>query len=114
MSKRIYVGGLPFSTTENELNALFATYGVVSNTKIITDKYSGQSRGFGFVEMANDPEALAAMEKLNGSDFGGRKLTVNEAKPMEARTGGGGGGRGGFGGGGRDGGRDSGRGGNRW
>ncbi|HAF94974.1 MAG TPA: RNA-binding protein [Elusimicrobia bacterium] len=113
MSKRIYVGGLPFSTTENELNALFATYGAVSNTKIITDKYSGQSRGFGFVEMANDPEAVAAMEKLNGSDFGGRKLTVNEAKPMEARTGGGG--RGGFGGGGRDGGgRDSGRGGNRW
>jgi len=105
MSKRIYVGGLPFSTTENELNALFATYGVVSNTKIITDKYSGQSRGFGFVEMANDPEALTAMEKLNGSDFGGRKLTVNEARPMEARSSG----RGGFGGG-----RDSGRGGNRW
>ncbi|HAH31399.1 MAG TPA: RNA-binding protein [Elusimicrobia bacterium] len=121
MSKRIYVGGLPFSTTENEMNALFATYGVVSNTKIITDKYSGQSRGFGFVEMANDEEAVAAMEKLNGSDFGGRKLTVNEAKPMEARTGGGGG-RGGFGGGGGrgggfgggGGGRDGGGRGNRW
>ena len=105
MSKRIYVGGLPFSTSEGELNSLFATYGAVTSAKIITDKYSGQSRGFGFVEMANDDEAFAAMEKLNGSDFGGRKLTVNEAKPMEARSGGGG--RGGFGG------RDSGRG-NRW
>ncbi|HCC46976.1 MAG TPA: RNA-binding protein [Elusimicrobia bacterium] len=97
MSKRIYVGGLPFKTTEEEMNALFATYGQVTSAKLITDKYSGQSRGFGFVEMPNDAEAVAAMEKLNGSDFGGRKLTINEARPMEARTGGGGdrGGRGG-------------------
>ena len=89
MSKRIYVGGLPFKTTEEEMNALFATYGTVSSAKLITDKYSGQSRGFGFVEMPDDAEAAAAMEKLNGSDFGGRKLTINEARPMEARTGGG-------------------------
>ncbi len=97
MSKRIYVGGLPFSTTEAEMNALFATYGAVSSAKLITDRESGQSRGFGFVEMANDAEAVTAMEKLNGSEFGGLKLTINEARPMEARTGGGGdrGGRGG-------------------
>ncbi|PIU20632.1 MAG: RNA-binding protein [Elusimicrobia bacterium CG08_land_8_20_14_0_20_59_10] len=98
MSKRIYVGGLPFKTTEEEMNALFATYGTVSSAKLITDKYSGQSRGFGFVEMPDDAEAAAAMEKLNGSDFGGRKLTVNEARPMEARPRGGGGDRGGRGG----------------
>lgn len=103
MSKRIYVGGLPFKTTEEELNSLFATYGAVSSAKLITDKYSGQSRGFGFVEMPNDEEAIAAMEKLNGSDCGGRKLTVNEARPMEARPR-----TGGFGGG-----RDGGRGGDR-
>ena len=103
MSKRIYVGGLPFSTTEAEMNALFTTYGAVTSAKLITDRESGQSRGFGFVEMANDAEATTAMEKLNGSDFGGRKLTINEARPMEARTGGGGGrggDRGGRGGGG--------------
>jgi len=91
MSKRIYVGGLPFKTTEEEMNALFTTYGAVTSAKLITDRESGQSRGFGFVEMANDAEAVTAMEKLNGSDFGGRKLTINEARPMEARTGGGGG-----------------------
>ncbi len=105
MSKRIYVGGLPFSTTEAEMNALFATHGAVTSAKLITDRESGQSRGFGFIEMANDAEAVAAMEKLNGTDFGGRKLTINEARPMEARTGGGdrggrGGDRGGRGGGG--------------
>ena len=116
MSKRIYVGGLPFKTTEEELNGLFGTYGQVSSAKLITDKYSGQSRGFGFVEMPNDEEAVAAMEKLNGSDLGGRKLTVNEARPMESRprTGGfGGGDRGGRGGdrGGRGGG---GYGNNKW
>ncbi|PIU17733.1 MAG: RNA-binding protein [Elusimicrobia bacterium CG08_land_8_20_14_0_20_59_10] len=101
MSKRIYVGGLPFKTTEEEMNALFTTYGQVTSAKLITDKYSGQSRGFGFVEMPDDAEAAAAMEKLNGSDFGGRKLTINEARPMEARTGGGD--RGGRGGGDRGG-----------
>jgi len=107
MSKRIYVGGLPFSTTEQEMNALFATYGQVTSAKLITDRESGQSRGFGFIEMPNDAEAATAMEKLNGTDFGGRKLTINEARPMEARSSGGGGrggdrgGRGGYGGGNR-------------
>ncbi|MBI4351003.1 MAG: RNA-binding protein [Elusimicrobia bacterium] len=108
MSKRIYVGGLPFSTTEAEMSALFATYGAVTSAKLITDRESGQSRGFGFVEMANDAEAVAAMEKLNGTDFGGRKLTINEARPMEPRSGGGGGrggDRGGRGGGGYGGGK---------
>ena len=97
MSKRIYVGGLPFKTTEDEMKTLFTSFGEVTSAKLITDKYSGQSRGFGFVEMPNDAEATAAMEKLNGSDFGGRKLTINEARPMEARSSGGGdrGGRGG-------------------
>ncbi len=117
MSKRIYVGGLPFKTTEEEMNALFATYGAVTSAKLITDKYSGQSRGFGFVEMPNDEEAIAAMEKLNGSDFGGRKLTINEARPMEARprTGGFGGGRDGGGRGGDRGGRGGGGGyGDKW
>ncbi|OGR63912.1 MAG: RNA-binding protein [Elusimicrobia bacterium GWB2_63_22] len=104
MSKRIYVGGLPFKTTEEEMNTLFATYGQVTSAKLITDRDSGQSRGFGFVEMANDAEAVTAMEKLNGSDFGGRKLTINEARPMEARsTGGDRGGRGGGDRGGRGG-----------
>ena len=114
MSKRIYVGGLPFSTTEAEMNALFATYGAVSSAKLITDRESGQSRGFGFVEMANDAEATTAMEKLNGSDFGGRKLTINEARPMEARTGGGGRGGDRGGRGGDRGGRGGGYGDNKW
>ncbi|MCX5790830.1 MAG: RNA-binding protein [Elusimicrobiota bacterium] len=117
MSKRIYVGGLPFKTTEEEMNTLFATYGQVTSAKLITDKYSGQSRGFGFVEMPNDEEAVAAMEKLNGSEFGGRKLTINEARPMEARprTGGFGGGRDGGGRGGDRGGRGGGGGyGDKW
>jgi len=90
MSKRIYVGGLPFKTTEEELSALFSEHGQVSSVKIISDKYSGQSRGFGFVEMPNDDEAMAAMEKLNNTEMGGRKLTINEARPMETRSNGGG------------------------
>ncbi len=98
MSKRIYVGGLPFKTTEEELNALFTSYGTVVSAKLITDKFTNQSRGFGFVEMSDDAQAMAAIEKLNGTDFGGRKLTVNEARPMEPRSGGFGGGRGGRGG----------------
>ncbi len=89
MSKRIYVGGLPFKTTEEELNALFTSHGQVVSAKLITDKFTNQSRGFGFVEMANDEEAVAAISKLDGTDFDGRKLTVNEARPMEPRTGGG-------------------------
>ncbi len=112
MSKRIYVGGLPFSTTEAEMNTLFAPLGQVTSAKLITDRDTGQSRGFGFVEMANDAEAATAIEKLNGTDFGGRKLTINEARPMEARTGGGGG-RGGDRGG-RGGDRGGYGGGNKW
>ncbi|MBI4803355.1 MAG: RNA-binding protein [Elusimicrobia bacterium] len=107
MSKRIYVGGLPFSVNDEQLSALFSTHGAVASAKVITDKFSGQSRGFGFVEMTNDAEAVAAIEKLNGSDMEGRKLTVNEARPMEDRKGGG------FGGG-RGGGRGGHGGGNRW
>lgn len=100
---KLYVGGLPYSATEQQLNDVFGVHGSVASVKIITDKFTGQSRGFGFVEMSSDAEATAAITTLNGTDMGGRKLTVNEAKPMEPRSGGSGsgfGGRGGFGGGG--------------
>ena len=126
MGKKIYVGNLPFSATNESLSELFASFGSVDSSKIVTDRDTGRSKGFGFVEMSDASEADAAIEKLNGADFGGRSLTVNEARPMEKREGGGfGGGRsgGGFGGGrsgggdrgGRSGGGDRGdRGGNRW
>jgi RNA recognition motif-containing protein len=93
MSKRIYVGGLPFKTTEEELIALFTTHGAVASAKLVTDRDTNQSRGFGFVEMDDDTQAATAMEKLNGTDFEGRKLTVNEARPMTPRNGGFNGGR---------------------
>jgi RNA recognition motif-containing protein len=99
MGSKIYVGGLPYSATEQQLSDLFAAHGSVASARIITDKFTGQSRGFGFVEMSSDAEAQAAITALNGSEMGGRTLTVNEARPQEPRTGGGGG-RGGFGGGG--------------
>ena len=99
MGSKIYVGGLPYSTTEQELSGLFATHGTVTSSRIITDKFTGQSRGFGFVEMSSDSEAQAAITALNGTELGGRTLTVNEARPQEPRTGGGG--RGGRGGGDR-------------
>ena len=101
MGSKIYVGGLPYSATEQQLSDLFAAHGAVASARIITDKFTGQSRGFGFVEMSSDAEAQAAITALNGSEMGGRTLTVNEARPQEPRTGGGGGGggRGGFGGG---------------
>jgi RNA recognition motif-containing protein len=108
MGSKIYVGGLPYSATEQQLSDLFAAHGAVASARIITDKFTGQSRGFGFVEMSSDSEAQAAITALNGSDMGGRTLTVNEARPQEPRTGGGGGGRGGFGGGGAGGGRGAG------
>jgi RNA recognition motif-containing protein len=98
MGSKIYVGGLPYSATEQQLSDLFAAHGSVASARIITDKFTGQSRGFGFVEMSSDSEAQAAITALNGSEMGGRTLTVNEARPQEPRTGGGG--RGGFGGGG--------------
>jgi RNA recognition motif-containing protein len=96
MGSKIYVGGLPYSTTEQQLSDLFAAHGTVASARIITDKFTGQSRGFGFVEMSSDSEAQAAIAALNGTELGGRTLTVNEARPQEPRSGGG---RGGFGGG---------------
>ena len=90
MGAKIYVGGLPYSTTEQQLSDLFAAHGAVASARIITDKFTGQSRGFGFVEMSSDAEAQAAITALNGTQMDGRSLTVNEAKPMEARSGGGG------------------------
>lgn len=113
MGNKIYVGNLPFSATNDSLNELFAKFGTVTSAKIVMDRDSGRSKGFGFVEMSTDDEAAAAIDKLNGSDMGGRSLVVNEARPMEPRTGGFGGGRGGDRGG-RGGDRGGDRGGNRW
>lgn len=97
--KKLYVGNLPYSTTEAELNTLFGEFGTVSSAVVISDRSTGQSKGFGFVEMANDEEAAKAMSALNGKDNGGRAMVVNEARPMEDRGnrgfGGGGGSRGG-------------------
>ena len=93
MGSKIYVGGLPYSTTAQELSGLFAAHGAVASSKIMTDKFTGQSRGFGFVEMASGAEAQAAIAALNGTELGGRTLTVNEARPQEPRTGGGSGDR---------------------
>lgn len=96
MAMKLYVGGLAYSVTEDELRTLFAEYGTVTSAAVIKDRDSGQSKGFGFVEMSDD-EAKAAMTALNGKDFNGRSLTVNEARPQEdRRSGGGGGDRGGF------------------
>ena len=106
MGSKLYVGGLPYSATKQQLSDLFAAHGTVASARIIADKFTGQSRGFGFVEMSSDSEAKAAITALNGSDMGGRSLTVNEAKPMEQRSGGGGGGFGGGGGRGPGGKRD--------
>jgi RNA recognition motif. (a.k.a. RRM, RBD, or RNP domain) len=106
MAKNIYVGNLVWDATAEDLIALFQQHGQVKHTQVITDRETGRSRGFGFVEMENDGEAQTAIEALNGTPFQGRPLTVNEAKPREVRGGsgpysGGGGGRGGYGGGGR-------------
>ena len=103
---KIYVGNLPFTTGEDELRELFAPFGNPSSATVVTDRMSGRSRGFGFVEMDDPEQAKAAITALNGRDFGGRALTVNEAKPQGERSGGGGGRgpRGGGGGGGRGGG----------
>ena len=118
MATRIYVGGLPYSATEQELQNLFSSHGTVSSASVITDKYTGQAKGFGFVEMGTDAEAQSAINTLNGTLMGGRTLTVNEAKPREdrPRNSGGGGGYGGGGGGNRDGGGYGGGGNNnsRW
>ncbi len=98
--KKIYVGNLPWSMGEDELHQLFEDHGDVVSAKVVTDRETGRSRGFGFVEMANDDEAMAAIEALNGQVAGGRPLTVNEARPRPDRGGRGGRGGGGWGGGG--------------
>lgn len=108
MATNIYVGNLPWQTTNDDLYQLFAQYGMVGKSQVITDRETGRSRGFGFVEMAEESEAQAAIEALNNSPFNGRPLTVNIAKPREA---GGNGGRGGYGGGRDRGGYGGGRGG---
>jgi len=108
----IYVGNLPFDTNDETLQTHFTEFGEVSTARVITDKFTGRSRGFGFVEMPKNEEAEAAIQSMNGKDLQGRALTVNEARPREDRgPGGGGGGGGGFGGGGGGGG--NGGGGNR-
>ncbi len=86
MAKNLFVGSLPFSITEDALKQLFVQYGQVLSVKIISDRYSGQSRGFGFVEMAIDEEAKKAIEKLNGSSFEGRNIVVKEALPKPTYT----------------------------
>lgn len=113
MATKLFVGNLSFSTTSAELEALFSQVGSVASANVISDKFTGKSRGFGFVEMADAQEAQAAIERFNGAELQGRALTVNEAKPQAERSGGGrsfgnrggGGGGGGWnksGGGGRD------------
>ena len=111
MGKKLYVGSLPYSTTDDQLRQHFSTAGNVESAQVIVDKFSGRSKGFGFVEMATDEEAQKAVEMFNGQDMGGRNIVVNEARPLEPRApraaggfggqrgGGYGGGRGGFGGG---------------
>ena len=96
MGRKLYVGNLPFSATEQTLKDTFSQCGTVDSVNVITDRDTGQSRGFGFVEMSSDSEAQKAIQELNGSSLDGREITVNEAKPQQKRSGGGG--RGGYGG----------------
>lgn len=112
MAKRLYVGNLSYSMTSEDLQELFEQYGAVASAQVLSDRETGRSRGFGFVEMDNDAEADAAIENLDGNDHMGRRLTVNEARPRTPGGGGGGprggerggygGERGGYGGGGGD------------
>lgn len=97
MSKKIYVGNLAYSVGKEDLERMFSAHGTVSSVQIITDRDSGASKGFGFVEMASEKEAQAAIAALNGQNVAGRNLTVNEARPQETRGGGGGRSHGGFG-----------------
>ena len=90
MATKLYVGNLSFNATAPDIEALFGQAGTVASVNIVTDKFSGQSRGFGFVEMGNDQEAQAAIERFNGYELQGRALTVNKAKPQGERSGGGG------------------------
>src|SRR5438046_547267 len=89
MAKSLYVGGLPYSTTQETVRTLFAEVGEVSSVRVIMDRETGQSKGFAFVEMANDAEALAAVNQFHGYQLDGRSLVVNEARPREERGGGG-------------------------
>jgi RNA recognition motif-containing protein len=111
MGSKLYVGNLSYDVNSSDLEQLFAQYGTVQSAEVISDRMTGRSKGFGFVEMGSDEEAQAAIAALNGQESGGRTLTVNEARPKEDRGGGGGGGRGGYGGGGGGGGRSGGGGG---
>ncbi len=106
MGKKLYVGNLSYDVDSSALEQMFAAHGTVQSAQIISDRDTGRSKGFGFVEMSSDAEAQAAIAATNGQDHGGRALTVNEAKPREERSGGGGGGggRGSYSGGGRSGG----------
>ena len=99
MNTKLYVGNLSYDSTENDLQDLFSQHGPVSEVVMMQDRQTGRARGFGFVTMATEEGAKAAIEALNGKEFGGRALTVNEARPPQERSGGGGGGRGGYGGG---------------
>ena len=93
MNNKLYVGGLPYSVTEAQLEEVFSAHGTVESARVITDRMSGRSRGFGFVEMSTPEEAEEAMQKLNGTELEGRTLMVNEARPQQPRSEGGGGGR---------------------
>jgi hypothetical protein len=109
MGNKLYVGNLPYSFRDGELEQAFSQFGTVTSAKVMMERDTGRSKGFGFVEMGSPAEAQAAIEGLNGQQHGGRALVVNEARPMEPRSGGGGGG--GYGGGGGGGGRGFGGGG---
>lgn len=116
MGNKLYVGNLPYSVRDSDLEQAFGQFGTVTSAKVMMERDTGRSKGFGFVEMGSDPEAQAAINGMNGQPLGGRSVVVNEARPMEARpprTGGGGfgGGGGGFGGGRREGGGGGGGGG---
>jgi len=108
---KLYVGNISFNTSEQDLQDMFGAIGTVDSVKIIEDRETGRSRGFGFVEMSSKQEGENAIAQLNGKEVEGRELKVNEAKPQENRSGGGGGGRGGYGGGGGGGKRSGGYGG---
>lgn len=88
MAKKLYVGNLPFNVTDGDLQKVFGDHGSVQSAQVIMDRDTGRSKGFGFVEMGSDQEAQAAVQALNGQDFNGRALTVNEARPREERSGG--------------------------
>ena len=118
MATNLFVGGLAYKVTDDELNEFFSTVGTVTSAKVIVDKYSNQSKGFGFVEMSSEEEAKKAVEELNGKELEGRPIAVSEARPREDRKpsydNNRGGGGGGYGGGGRDNNRNGGGGGRRY